>query len=175
LELRHLADHCAVVMDLHDKRVVWFTPQHLSVINSRYEAVRGPGCAGRVIDLGPKGVNISGRLGDSHSELPKAHRRYTRGPGPATRRDSRDRTPLMRAAAGGTAEEEQIMPAIKGTHAASHQRTSSQNGLPESVPYVYGQQTRRNTYATRIAQRNAQGWWQLPGSSPGAWCFAVSA
>jgi hypothetical protein len=72
----------------------------------------------------------------------------------------------MRAAAGGTAGEEQIMTAIKGTHAASHQRTSSQNGLPEPVPYVYGQQTRRNTYAARIAQRNAQGWWQLPAALP---------
>ncbi len=58
------------------------------------------------------------------------------------------------------------MTAIKGTHAASHQRTSSRNGLPESVPYVYGQQTRRNTYATRIAQRNVQGWWQLPAALP---------
>lgn len=58
------------------------------------------------------------------------------------------------------------MPAIKGTNAASHQRTSSQNGLPEPVPYVYGQQTRRNTYAARIAQRNVQGWWQLPAALP---------
>jgi hypothetical protein len=30
------------------------------------------------------------------------------------------------------------------------------------VPYVYGQQTRRNTYAARIAQRNVQEWWQPP-------------
>src|SRR6185437_11807641 len=58
------------------------------------------------------------------------------------------------------------MTAIKGTHAASRQRTSSQNGMPESVPYVYGQQTRRNTYATRIAQRNVQGWGQLPAALP---------
>jgi hypothetical protein len=72
----------------------------------------------------------------------------------------------MRAAAGGTAEEEQIMPAIKGTHAASRQRASSQNGLPEPVPYVYGQQTRRNAYAARIARRNVQGWWLLPAAFP---------
>jgi hypothetical protein len=58
------------------------------------------------------------------------------------------------------------MTAIKGTHAASRQRTSSQNGLPEPVPYVYGQQTRRNAYAARIARRNAQGWWQLPAAVP---------
>jgi hypothetical protein len=72
----------------------------------------------------------------------------------------------MWAAAGGTAGKESIMTAIKGTNAASHQRTSSQNGLPEPVPYVYGQQTRRNTYATRIARRNVQGWWQVPATVP---------
>ena len=54
------------------------------------------------------------------------------------------------------------MPAIKGTSIAPRQRTSPQNGLPELVPYVYGQQTRRNTYAARIARRNVQGWWQPP-------------
>jgi hypothetical protein len=54
------------------------------------------------------------------------------------------------------------MPAIKATSIAPRQRTSLQNGLPELVPYVYGQQTRRNTYAARIAQRNVQGWWQPP-------------
>jgi len=58
--------------------------------------------------------------------------------------------------------EEKIMPAIKATSTAPRQRTSPQNGLPELVPYVYGQQTRRNTYAARIARRNAQGWWQPP-------------
>ena len=58
------------------------------------------------------------------------------------------------------------MPAIKATSTAPRQRTSPQNGLPELVLYVYGQQTRRNTYATRIAQRNVQGWWQLPAALP---------
>ena len=68
----------------------------------------------------------------------------------------------MRSAAGGTAGEEEIMTAIRAVHVASRQRASSQNGLPEPVPYVYGQQTRRNTYAARIAQRNVQEWWQPP-------------
>ena len=54
------------------------------------------------------------------------------------------------------------MSAIKATSLAPRQRTSPQNGLPELVPYVYGQQTRRNTYAARIAQRNVHGWWQPP-------------
>ena len=60
------------------------------------------------------------------------------------------------------------MTAIKAAHAAPRQRTSARNGLPESVPYVYGQQTRRNTYAARIARRNIQGWWQPPAALPGA-------
>jgi len=42
------------------------------------------------------------------------------------------------------------MTAIRAPRAASRQRTSPQNGLPELVPYVYGEQTRRNTYAGRI-------------------------
>jgi hypothetical protein len=54
------------------------------------------------------------------------------------------------------------MPAIKATSIGPRQRTSPQNGLPELVPYVYGQQTRRNSYAARIARRNVQGWWKLP-------------
>jgi hypothetical protein len=94
-------------------------------------------------------------------------RRYERGPGSATRRDSRDRSQLMRLAAGGTAGEEEIMTAIRAVHVAPRQRASSQNGLPEPVPYVYGQQTRRNTYAARIAQRNVQGRSQLPAALPG--------
>jgi len=57
------------------------------------------------------------------------------------------------------------MTAIKAAHAAPHQRTS-RNGLPEPVPYVYGQQTRGNTYAARIARRNIQGWWQPPAALP---------
>lgn len=54
------------------------------------------------------------------------------------------------------------MPAIKATSTAPRQRISPQKGLPELVPYVYGQQTRRNTYAARIARRNIQGWWKPP-------------
>lgn len=57
------------------------------------------------------------------------------------------------------------MTVIKAAHAAPRQRTS-RNGLPEPVPYVYGQQTRRNTYAARIARRNIQGWWQPPAALP---------
>src|SRR5204863_8603887 len=63
--------------------------------------------------------------------------------------------------------EEEIMTAIRAVHVAPRQRASSQNGLPEPVPYVYGQQTRRNTYAARIAGRNVQGWWQPPAALPG--------
>lgn len=50
------------------------------------------------------------------------------------------------------------MTAIKAAKAASRERSSSQNGQPELVPYVYRQQQRRNTYAARIARRNAQEW-----------------
>ena len=73
----------------------------------------------------------------------------------------------MRLAAGGTAGEEEIMTAIRAVHVAPRQRASSQNGLPEPVHYVYGQQTRRNTYAARIAQRNVRGWSQSPAALPG--------
>jgi hypothetical protein len=59
------------------------------------------------------------------------------------------------------------MTSIKAAHAAPRQRHSPRNGLPEPVPYVYGQQTRRNTYAARIARRNIQGWWQPPAALPG--------
>lgn len=52
------------------------------------------------------------------------------------------------------------MNAIKSAKTASRERASLQNGLPEPVPYVYRQQQRRNTYAARIARRNAQGWGQ---------------
>jgi len=58
------------------------------------------------------------------------------------------------------------MTAIKAAHAAARERTSSQNGLPEPVPYVYGQQTRRNTYAARIARRNVQGLCLPPAALP---------
>lgn len=47
------------------------------------------------------------------------------------------------------------MTAIKGPRAAPRERTSPRNGQPETVPYVYRQQ-RGNTYAARIARRNAQ-------------------
>ena len=59
------------------------------------------------------------------------------------------------------------MTAIKAVSTAPRQRASAQNGLPEHVPYVYGQQTRRNTYAARIARRNVQGWWEPPVALPG--------
>ena len=72
----------------------------------------------------------------------------------------------MRSAAGGTVGEEEIMTAIRAMHVAPRQRASSQNGLPEHVPYVYGQQTRRNTYAARIARRNVRGWWRPPAALP---------
>jgi hypothetical protein len=47
------------------------------------------------------------------------------------------------------------MTAIKGAKAGPRERSSPRNGQPETVPYVYRQQ-RGNTYAARIAQRNAQ-------------------
>ena len=136
------------------------------MINSRHEVLQAPDVQGRNTDLEPNRVNISRRLEDTHSESPEARPEVQRGPGSATRRDSRDRTQLMRSAAGGTAGEEEIMTAIRAVHVAPRQRASSQNGLPEPVPYVYGQQTRRNTYAARIAQRNVQGW-QPPAALPG--------
>jgi len=71
----------------------------------------------------------------------------------------------MRSAAGGIAGEV-IMTAIRAANLAPRQRAPSQNGLPEPVPYVYGQQTRRNTYAARIARRNIRGWWQPPAAVP---------
>lgn len=52
------------------------------------------------------------------------------------------------------------MAAIKGAKTAPRESISPQNGMPEHVPYVYRQQKRRDTYAARIARRNAQGWWQ---------------
>ncbi len=57
---------------------------------------------------------------------------------------------------------------IKALKTTPRERSSSQNGLPESVPYVYRQQKRRNTYAARIAQRNAQVWGQPPAVAAGA-------
>src|SRR5690349_19885271 len=100
-----------------------------------------------------------------HSESPEARPEVRkRGPGPATRRDSRDRTQFMRSAAGGTAGKEEISTAIRAMHVAPRQRSSSHNGLPEHVRYVYGQQPRRNTYAARIARRNAQGWRRPPAA-----------
>ena|SRR5260370_42492454 len=57
---------------------------------------------------------------------------------------------------------------IKAAKTAPRERSSPQNGLPEPVPYVYRQQKRRNTYAARIAQRNAQVWRQPPALAAGA-------
>jgi hypothetical protein len=59
------------------------------------------------------------------------------------------------------------MTAIRAAKTAPRERTSPQNGLPEPVPYVYRQQKRRNTYAARIARRNAQEWGQPPAVSAG--------
>ena|SRR6185437_13831121 len=65
-------------------------------------------------------------------------------------------------------ERDEIMVAIKAVRAAPRERTSARNGQPETVPYVYRQQ-RGNTYAARIARRNAQAAGQPRGSgtSPG--------
>jgi hypothetical protein len=46
------------------------------------------------------------------------------------------------------------MTAIKASRAA-REGASPRNGQPETVPYVYRQQ-RGNTYAARIARRNAE-------------------
>jgi hypothetical protein len=65
-----------------------------------------------------------------------------------------------RAASQG---KEKIMKKV--TKTTPRERNSSQNGMPESVPYVYRQQERRNDWAARIARRNAQGWLQPPAVS----------
>ena len=134
----------------------------------RLGASRGPvlDVEAVILILKPNCVNIPVDWKTPTPSHQRPARRYERGPGSATRRDSRDRTQLMRSAAGGTAGEEEIMTAIRAVHVAPRQRASSQNGLPEPVPYVYGQQTRRNTYAARIARRNVQGWWQPPAALP---------
>ncbi len=72
----------------------------------------------------------------------------------------------MRPAAGGTVGDEKIMTAIRAALTAPRQGSSPRNGMPEPVPYVYGQQTRRNTYASRIARRNVQKSWQPPVALP---------
>lgn len=54
------------------------------------------------------------------------------------------------------------MTAIRTVKTAPRERSSPQNGLPELVPYVYRQQKRADTYAARIARRNAGGWWLPP-------------
>jgi hypothetical protein len=60
------------------------------------------------------------------------------------------------------------MAPIKGAKAGPRERSSPRNGQPETVPYVYRQQ-RGNTYAARIAQRNAQAAGQAPAvvANPG--------
>ena len=72
----------------------------------------------------------------------------------------------MWSAAGGTAGEEKIMTAIRAALTAPRQGSSPRNGMPEPVAYVYGQQTRRNTYASRIARRNIQKSSQPPVALP---------
>lgn len=81
-------------------------------------------------------------------------------------RDPRDRISLIWSAAGRSAREVKTMTAMRVARTAPRERTSARNGLPEHVPYVYRQQKLRNTYAARIARRNARGWW-LPGVLPG--------
>ena len=71
----------------------------------------------------------------------------------------------MRSAAGSTQGQRKIMTAIRAAKTVPRERISPQNGLPELVPYVYRQQNRRNTYAARIARRNAQKWGQPPALS----------
>jgi hypothetical protein len=50
----------------------------------------------------------------------------------------------------------------KAAKSAPRERTSTPNGLPESVPYVYREQKRRKADAARIARRDAEGWWKPP-------------
>jgi hypothetical protein len=57
------------------------------------------------------------------------------------------------------------MTAIKARRVSPRPGTSSQNGQPELVPYVYGQQTRRNAHAERIAQQNVDGTSPRPADS----------
>lgn len=53
------------------------------------------------------------------------------------------------------------MAAIRTLSTAPRDGTSRRNGQPETVPYVYRQQG-SNTYAARIARRNAEVVGQLP-------------
>jgi hypothetical protein len=53
----------------------------------------------------------------------------------------------------------------KVTRTTPREQASPQNGMPEPVPYVYRQQSRRNDWAARIARRNAGGWSQPPAVS----------
>jgi len=65
-------------------------------------------------------------------------------------------------------ERDEFMSPIRAARAAPRERSSPRNGQPETVPYVYRQQ-RGNTYAARIARRNAQAAGQLPApvAAPG--------
>jgi hypothetical protein len=69
--------------------------------------------------------------------------------------------------------EVKIMSTIRAARTTPREAISPRNGLPEHVPYVYRQQEHRNTYAARIARRNARGWWLPPvlpaGSSEMFW------
>jgi hypothetical protein len=60
------------------------------------------------------------------------------------------------------------MTAIRGQKAASRDGTSPRNGQPETVPYVYRQQG-DNSYAARIARRNAEALSRMPAlrANPG--------
>jgi hypothetical protein len=126
----------------------------------------GLGRTGRYTDHEPNCANISGRLEDTTPSHQRPARGTNEDQGLRLAGTRVIRTQLMRSAAGRHRREEKIMPAIKATSTAPRQRTSPHNGLPEPVPYVYGQQTRRNTYAARIARRNVQGWWLPPAALP---------
>jgi hypothetical protein len=60
------------------------------------------------------------------------------------------------------------MTAIKARRAAPGDGASPRNGQPETVPYVYRQQG-GNSYAARIARRNAEATGRLPAlrANPG--------
>jgi hypothetical protein len=117
-------------------------------------------------DLELSCVNISRRLQASTPSHQRPARRFDRRPGSTTRSGTRMIVPSpCRSAAASTQAKREIMTAIRAAKAAPRERISPQNGMPEAVPYVYRQQERRNTYAARIARRNAQEWGQPPDRS----------
>jgi len=112
------------------------------------------GCAGRHADL-----DLSGR--ENLKQTRQHPLQVTGGPhggthdtGPVTLTDSPDRHRLIRSAAGSTGGGRRIM--NKVTKTTSRGR-SSQNGMPEPVPYVYRQQNRRDDWTARIARPTLAG------------------